>query len=295
MAEDVVTGATRRSLINEYADRKLVFRATTRPYKSRLPFRWTVVNALTPSGATTPTVAFAVLRSGQEQEFFSYGVGQSIPYTNGQTKISTDSDTNQSNARNTNGIEDFVIESISASCSGVRVEYPAADPSLVALVAAGVSDDDVFAAFRGLREIVDPGTLIAPPQATSPFNLEGALYEGLKPNCAIQFQWDRTGIIPIGTLDQIPEGGAKSYLHASGVPDTQNRYRVPEGYAWRQKARPDGDFVARANVTDAVVSPINLISLAGQSATVNAVPSFMYLDVELRVHGLGLSQIGMNA
>ena len=237
------------------------------------------------------TVAFAVLRSGQEREFFSFGVGTAVPFTNATTKIATDSDTNQSNSRNTNGIEDFVIESISASCSGVRVEYLAADAQVVAL---GLTDDDVIAAFRGGRELVDPGTLIAPPQATSPFNLEGALYEGLKSNCAIEFQWDRTGIIPIGTLDQIPEGGAKSYLHASGVPDTANRYRIPEGYAWRQKARPDGDFVTRATITDAVVCPLNLIPPAGVGS-VNSVPAFLYSDVEIRVHGLGLSQIGQNA
>jgi len=288
MALDNVTGATRAALLQEYQDKKLLFRATTRPYKSRLPFQFSVVNAI---GGGAPTVAFAVLRSGQDREFFSYGVGQSIPLTNALTKISTDSDTNQSNARNTNGIEDFVIESISASCSGVRCEYAATDTQVVAL---GLTDDDVIAAFRGQREIVDPGNLIAPPQATSPFNLESAMYEGLKPNAALEFQWDRTGIIPVGTLDQVPEGGAKSYLRASGVPDTANRYRVPEGYAWRAKSRPDGDFVARVTITDAVVVPLNLVPPAGVGGT-NSVPTFLYLDVELRVHGLGLSQIGQNA
>lgn len=288
MAVDQVTGATRAALLQEYSDKKLLFRATTRPYKSRLPFTFSVTN---PIGGATPTVAFAVLRSGQEREFFSFAVGQSVPFTNGSTKIATDSDTNQSNARNTNGIEDFVIESISCSCSGVRAQYADADAQVIAL---GLSDDDVIAAFRGQREIVDPAALLAPPQAVSPFNLESPMFEGLKPNTALEFQWDRTGIIPIGTLDQIPEGGAKSYLRASGVPDTANRYRVPEGYAWRQKARPDGDFVARATVTDAVVVPLNLIAPAGVGNT-NSVPTFLYLDVEMRVHGLGLSQIGQNA
>lgn len=295
-----VSGATRRQLLQEYSDKKMLFRATTRPYKSRLPFRWSVVNPLGASAALpTPLTAFAVLRNNQQQEFFSFGIGQSIPFTQATTKISTAGDTNQSSARNTNGQEDFIVESVSATCGGLRVEY--ADTSTqVANLFTVVTDDDARAAVLGRRSIIDPGTLLAPPQASSPFNLEGALFEGLKPNASVEFQWDRTGIIPIGTLDQVPEGGARSFLHASGSPDTSNRYRIPEGYAWRAKSRPDGDFVCVVSITDAVVCPINLVTLMGYAnpqsgSDQNATPSFLYLDVTMRVHGLGLSQIGMNA
>ena len=296
-----VSGATRRQLLQEYSDKKMLFRATTRPYKSRLPFRWSVVNPLGASAvAPAPALtAFAVLRNNQQQEFFSFGIGQSIPFTQATTKISTAGDTNQSSARNTNGQEDFIVESVSATCGGLRVEYPEA--AQVTNLFTAVTDDDARAAVLGRRSIIDPGTLLAPPQASSPFNLEGALFEGLKPNASVEFQWDRTGIIPIGTLDQVPEGGARSFLHASGSPDTSNRYRIPEGYAWRAKSRPDGDFVCVVSITDAVVCPINLVQLMGYGPATagdlntNATPSFLYLDVTMRVHGLGLSQIGMNA
>ena len=66
MAEDVVTGATRRSLINEYADRKLVFRATTRPYKSRLPFRW-IHYVLAAQDGTRVSVTFMFEESMQKR------------------------------------------------------------------------------------------------------------------------------------------------------------------------------------------------------------------------------------
>jgi hypothetical protein len=280
----------RERILKEYDSKHLVFRATTRPYKSKLSFVWSVVD---PRPAVAPTVAFAVLRKGQELEYFGYGLGAAIPVTPNQTKASgaTDADTNQGDARNTNGVEDFVIESISASSSGVRVQYSPTDTQIVAL---GLTDPDVIAAYAGLRGIVDPGTLIAPPQATSPFNLEDAMFEGLKAVASVRFQWDRAGFIPIGTLDQIPEGGARSFLRASGDPRTDNRYKIPEGYAWRRKSMPDADFVTNVRISDTVVCPINLIAPAGQGATAS-VPINIMQDVILRVHGLGLSSLGENA
>ena len=287
MTEAFVTW--RERILAEYDAKHSVFRATTRPYKSKLPFTWSIVDAK----PAVPNVAFAVLRKGQENEFFGYGLGAAIPVTTTATKAAgaTDADTNQGDGRNTNGVEDFVIESISASSSGVRVQYANTDAQVVALA---LTDPDVIAAFQGLRALVDPGTLIAPPQATSPFSLEDAMFEGLKSVASVRFQWDRAGFIPIGTLDQIPEGGARSFLRASGDPRTDNRYKVPEGYAWRRKSMPDADFVANVRISDTVVCPINLIAPAGQGSLAS-VPQNIYQDVILRVHGLGLTSLGENA
>ena len=292
--DDFVTYRSR--ILAEYQAKKILYRATTRPYKSKLSFVWAVVDAR-PVPAAAPTTAFAVLRRGQENEFFGYGLGEAIPATvatpatPAQTKLSTDADTNQGTGRNTNGVEDFVIESISASSSGVRVQY---SPTDVQVVALALTDPDVIAAFGGLRSLCDPGTLIAPPQATSPFSLEDAMYEQLKTVASVRFQWDRAGFIPIGTLDQIPEGGARSFLRASGDPRTDNRYKIPEGYAWRRKSMPDADFVTNVKISDTVVCPINLIAPAGQGSTAS-VPQNINQDVILRVHGLGLTSLGENA
>ena len=281
----------RDQLLEEYTSKHAIFRATTRPYKSRLPFTWFCVDAR--PTAPPATTAFVVLRKGQVREFFGYGLGAAIPSTTTTTKAdgATEADTNQGDARNTNGVEDFVIESISATSSGYRVEYSPLDTQLVALA---LTDPDVQAAMVGKRAIIDPGTMIAPPQATSPLNLEDAMFEGLKSVASVKFQWDRGGFIPVGTLDQIPEGGARSFLRASGDPRTDNRYTIPEGYAWRRKSLPDADFVTNVSIADTVVCPINLIALAGQGATAS-VPIAIYQDVILRVHGLGLSTLGQNA
>jgi hypothetical protein len=283
----VIEGTTRANLLQEYAAAKISFKVITRPYKSRMPFFWEVSTTAT---TTAAGVSFAVLRSGQEQEFFGFGLGDMIMQTRTTQKRATDSDTNQSTGKSTNGIEDFVIESISCSGSGVRTQYGPADAPLVAL---GIVDPDVLAAFLGARQIKDPASLMSPPQAGSPANLEALLLDGLKSNLSVQLEWDRGTIIPLGTADQIPEGGAKSFLLASGDPRTDNRYKVPEGYSWRAKSRTDGSFMLRATVTDAVVVAINNVILAANGATAS-IPTNLYSDLEFRVHGVGFYSFSNN-
>jgi hypothetical protein len=279
--ENPVVYASRKQLLAEYQKDNALFVATTRPYKSTLYFVWEVVNSAN-------GVAFAVLRAQTTQEWFAYGKGDQIPVIPqvGLFKVATDSDTNLSRGRRTNGVEDFSIEGISATGKENRIRYAAAD------IPAQATDLDVNNAFLGGRAVVDPAAIMEPPQEGSPFNLEALLYEALKPNCAIQFVWDRRNFIPIGTLDQIPEGGAKSYLRASGEPSTSDRYKIPEGYIWRRTDKPDGDFAVQAQITDAVVVPINLVTLPGAMAV--ATPTHLVQAVSMRLHGLGLGQPGQN-
>jgi hypothetical protein len=279
--ENPVVYASRKQLLAEYQKNNELFVATTRPYKSTLYFVWEVVN-------DGNGVAFAVLRAQTTGEWFGYGKGDQIPVVPqiGLFKVATDSDTNQSRGRRTNGVEDFSIEGISATGKETRIVYP------VASVPAQATDNDVKNSFLGGRSVVDPAAIMLPPQEGSPFNLEALLYEALKPNCAIQFVWDRRNFIPIGTLDQIPEGGAKSYLHASGQPSTDNRYKIPEGYIWRRTDKPDGDFAVQGVITDAIIVPIDLVTLPGGMAA--AVPTHLVQAVSMRLHGLGLGQPGAN-
>jgi hypothetical protein len=279
MEENPVIYASRKQLLAEYQKLNTTFVATTRPYKSTVYFPWEVVNSAN-------GVAFAVLRAQTIREFFSYGKDDQITIAPGITKQATASDTNLSRGRRTNGVEDFSIEGISATAKEVRIVYADAD------VPAQATDIDVRAAFKGGRAIADPAIIMSPPQQSSPATLEALLYEALKPSVAIDFVWDQRNFIPIGTLDQIPEGGAKSYLHASGHPSTDNRYKIPEGYIWRRTDKPDGDFVVRATVTDSVVVPISLMVLPGGQAT--ATPQYLIQAVSMRLHGLGLGQPGTN-
>jgi hypothetical protein len=243
----------RNKLIAQYNALNQNYEAKTKPYKSSQQFPFIVIE---PFPATTPVMAHAVLRQNFRAEWFSYKVGDTIPYgPMGVTRVAVESDTNLSKPRQTNGVEDFVIEGISATCKSARVEYPSG-------TFTGTDPDDV-AAYIGQRAIYDPAALASPPQLWSPVNNEMVLFEAMKPLCAIEFEWDRRRVEKVGTLDQIPEGGAKSFLHASGDPRTDNRFRIPEGYLWRREGMPDAEFITRGTIAEAIVVPISLIAPLG--------------------------------
>jgi hypothetical protein len=264
-------------LIDQYNALNTPYEAKTKPYKSSQQFLWNVVDAV-PVGAIT--MAHAILRLNTQVTWFGYKLGDNLAYgPAGTTRIAVESDTNLSKPRQTNGVEDMVIEGISATCKSGRVQY-------TTTIFTGTDPDDI-AAYTGLRAIYDPAALAASPQLWSPLNGEMVLFEAMKPLTAIEFEWDRRRVEKIGTLDEIPEGGAKSFLHASGDPRTDNRYRIPEGYLWRREGMPDSEFITRGTVAEAVVVPISLVATQG-GATLQ-LPLALFIDVTVRLHGLALA------
>ena len=255
------------------------YQARTKPYKSTQQFQWVVADKF----PGTATMAHAILRAGGEVLWFGYKLGDQIPFGPG-TKLANETDTKLSTPRHTNGVDDMIIEGISATCKGARVDYTAATYT--------GTDSDAIQAYLGNRQIYDPAALAAPPQLWSPLNGEMVLFEALKPNCTVEFEWDRQRIEKIGTLDEIPEGGAKSFLRASGDPRTDNRYRIPEGYLWRREGLPDAEFVTRGRTPEAIVVPISLIATQGGSTL--QLPNNLWLDVAVRLHGLVLSNPSQN-
>lgn len=281
----------RNVVLNRYNDTKQNYLAYTRPYKSTLSIAFQCVD-FNPAG-TDPvdsTMCHAKAASGQMLEWFSYGVGEPIPFlADGTQRIATESDTNVSKGRQTNGVETMIIEGLSASARSVRVQY--ASTLDLASAALTVTDPAVQNAYFGKTFLMDPAALIAPPQALSPFNYEQALFEAVKGHIAVEFEWDRSRIIKIGTLDEVPEGGAKSYLRASGVPSTDNRYFAPEGYVWERQGLPGSEFIARGRLVDNVVIPMNLVGLGGSSSITasSRLLRYVYLDITLRAHGLAVT------
>lgn len=288
-------GTTRERLLQEYEnDKAQIGRASTRPYKSRLPFRWAVVNPI--PNAAPSAAAFAKLLAGTSQDFFGFGLqAPNVAWTPTFNKKITLADTNQTAGHNTNGVEDFCIESMSHSLGGVRAEYDPTQQAASFPALNLLTDADAIAAFLGQREIVDPGNLLAPPQLTSPFNLEVPMHRSARSNMSINFLWDNKNQLQVGTLDQLPEGAGQSYLAANGTPEVANRYKIPEGYAWRAKSRTDGDFIVRVNVEDTIVCPFNTVSLMNAVPAVTPVPNALHMDLIIRVHGIGFTKIGSNA
>lgn len=294
MAMENSSFRTQRSrVLQAYKEAQIPFDAGTKPYKSTLPLVFTVVE---PHPTAAPTMAHAVARAGQVLTFFGYGLGDAIPSGLAgvagldATRISDESDTNLSKAKNTNGAEDFIIEGVSATHKGIRIAYPVADGVVTAFGAEVVSDVDVIGAYTAGGEVYDPGSIASPPQVMSPFNLEAGLFEAIKPAMQFTFEFDRRNIIEIGTLDEVPEGASKSFLRASGDPRTDNRYKVPEGYLWRKEGQTDSEFVCRLQLRQAVVVPISLIAgLLGLTPLTRPIPTRIIVDITLRLHGLSVA------
>jgi hypothetical protein len=273
----------RRRMIESYKAAGEPFSASTKPYKSTVSFFYTTVNYI-PAAST----AWMIAGTGQNLDYFGYKIGDNVPGNNVPApgyRSATEGDTNLSKARTTNGAEDFVIEGMSASHSSTRLNFGIG----LGISPPNITDQDgVGGALGALIPMVDPASLYAPPQVFTPFNLEDAIYRALAPNIALEFQWDRGKIVKIGTLEQIPEGAANSYLRSSGEPSTNDRYRIPEGYLWRREGQPDSEFIVRGTLTQPVAIPI--LAVLGPSATTpfNVLPGYTVLDCVMRLHGLSV-------
>lgn len=282
MLENPLFLTSRKEILDEYAKRGARFSAYTRPYKSTLQLQFQAVQAY---GATTQ---FLVAQSGQRLEWFSYGVGEPVPYgRSGQQRTALEDDTNVSKGRNTNGVEDFVIEGMSASCSRVRMDYNTTDATITNPIVQQALGVGVAASTAPQVPIIDPAALFVPPQIQSPLNLENALYNAVAPLMSIEFEWDRSRIIKIGTLDEIPEGGARSFLRSAGDPRVDNRYKIPEGYVWRRQGMPDSEFIVRGVLQDSLVVPVSNVTFPGGGAA--SVPANVFLDITFRLHGLAVT------
>lgn len=281
MAEQFQT--QRERLLKLYADAKIPFVATSKPYKSTLYLPFEIADTVT--GAAS-TVSHIVFRKGTTLQFFGYGLNDPIPDGVGGTTPATDAETNQQKGTRTNGAEDFVIEGVSFTAASKRVETVV--PNGVTL-----TDSDVEGFYAGTVDGLDPAAIARPPQVDSPFNLEEALLMAVAPFMSITFQWDQQRIDKVGTMDQIGEGGAKSFLRANGEPLNANRYKIPEGYLWRRDGEPDSQFVSIVKLERSVVVPISAIAIFGATA-VDTVPEAGAIRLTMRVHGLRVTVPSQN-
>lgn len=283
MATEFLT--QRQKVMAAYAKTDQPFTASTKPYKSTVTFSFNAVNQI-----TAATTVWYTAPAGVPVTWFGYKLADVVPSTGAQVvgtvayRPANEADTNISKARTTNGAEDFIIEGMSASCRSLRAGFAGASGAPTAITDANVTN-----CLLGNLPIYDPGAMYLPPQLQSPFNLENGLFRHLGPYVAVEFEWDRSRIVKMGTLDQIPEGAANSYLRASGEPSTNDRYRIPEGYIWRREGEPDSEFITRGTLQDVICVPALRVAVP-TTATVADVenPLLVNIDVVLRLHGLSV-------
>lgn len=280
----------RKKVLAAFEQAKEPFLANTKPLKSYQQLRASVVDVQNPAG--NPLTGFFLFARGQTLTFFGYGEDEAVPYGQAQgalsgTRVANEADTNLSRGKQTN-TEDFIIEGISCSCRGTRISYPTAS------IPVTYVNPSVLNALQGAGALLDPGSVVSPPQVNSPFNLENVMFEAVKPYISFELKWDKKRIEQLGTLDQVPEGAAKSFLRSSGTPRTDNRYKIPEGYLWRRQGEPDSLFTIRATLQEDVLVPINLVPLSPAAGALNVAPNFAYVELLMRLHGLAIAVPSQN-
>lgn len=281
----------RKTVADEWAAAGKAYLCNFRPYKSTLQLVGTVLAPI-PAGGTL-TQAHLIFKAGQQLDFFGYGRGDLIDYgPPGVQRKATPGDTNLLKGGETHN-EDFVIEGVSLSSPGKRVAYQL-DVGHTNLDLLGSTDPDVLGMYSGKTAVVDPAALIQPPQVNSPFNLEDAILEACLPYMTYELVFDDRRVEDLGTLDQVPEGGGKSFLKAHGDPRVDNRARFPEGYVWRKTGSPDQNMIMRVRLENPVAIPISLVLLAAASAVTNAIPTHVLIDICARTHGVAFAVPSQN-
>lgn len=265
----------RNKVLDLYSKAGQPFIASTQPYHSTRTLRWHIVDVDITNG-----VAFAVARDGQNLDFFTYGVGDRITLGSVANLAATEAETNLAKGKSTNGASDFIIEGVGMHARAMCVTY--ADSSSPMVIA---SDTDVLAGLAGQLPIIDPASIVMPPQGQSPANLEEPLFQSVMPFLSLEFEWDRKRTEKLGVCDILPQAGARSYLRTNGDPRSDNRYRIPEGYIWRRDGEPDGEFAARVSLERTVICPINLRALLTNPATFKS-PDYIDVELVMRVYGL---------
>lgn len=277
----------RRRLLEAYAKNGQEIIAHTIPYHSVGVFKFDIVDWTT---TPAPGVAMAVARRNQQVTFFNYGVGDQVFLGGTGNSQATEAETNLAKGNSTNGAQDYVIEGIGFHCRGMRVVYSGTPLTNISALTA---DADVEAAWLGNNAIFDPAALATPPQMQSPFNLEQGLFQALLGQASIQLLFDRKRVEKIGTLDLLPQAGAQSYLRANGAPESDNRYRIPEGYLWRKDGQPDCELEVDVALQRPVVVPINATQLWNESPN-SVVPTSIYLECVVRLFGLAIDMPSQN-
>lgn len=288
----------RKLLIDGYVAKGGAFVAQTKPYKSTATIMFDVVDAY---GGPPATMAHAVAARQQEVRWFDFAQGQNVndPLA-GRGFPAPGSWTNQGKASETNGNADMVIEGISVSYRPPRFIYdPTADAPPSPLSSAYVKTMYFGIGSPGADPVpvvvVDPAALASPPQLGSPFNLEQAIAAAIAPSLYLLLQWNKEQTEYIGSADEIPEGGARSYLRANGQPRVDNRYKIPEGYLWRHPGEVDSQFNVLGRLGEGLVVPLNAIPLFAQTPADITLPTKIAVDIVMRVHGIQLRRPSTNA
>lgn len=275
----------REKLIDEAGRGNRASKVSSLPLRSTLSIKWLPYDAL-PTGAGNIKMCHLVAEAGQQLNFFAYAMGDAIPDGLGSTRVSSELDTNMELARSISG--DAAIDSLSMACAGHRIKYATAPGDL--------STPVVQRAYLGTARSFDPAALMKPRQADSPMNLEEGLFGAIRSASLVELVFGGgTKTVKLGVADEIPDGGARSYLRATGENRFDNRKYFREGIRLKSDNTPESKFSVRMTLMQDIVVPVDLVlglyGTAGNAVEFSAIAT----DIVLRMHGIILSAADVGA
>lgn len=260
------------------------------PFKAyTLPLYSTAALVFEYAAGTATSNGFAVCPEGTEVNFFHYGMSSNISTglaAPNNTRTATEYDTNLTEASKTPSNMDFAIEMVTVSALPPRIAFTGIP---------GVSDTRVLDAFRGFTPLNDVAGLWAPSQLYSPFNLEHLFDQVLRQAVTLSLHWgDNRSNDPLGMLDGMHDGRARSYLRAAGIPEHTNGLYQPEGHLWfGTKPGSDSKLTMKMRVQRNIVIPVSPVLWPG--GEVITAPSRIVVDYRVNLHGLGCVPLGSNS
>lgn len=232
-----------QQLLKEYREKGRPFLFQTRPYHSTITIAATFVPLLLGTSAL-------VIKKDQRIRCFDYAINDMRDDGFGGDMKATFADTNLTKPRQTNGTEDFVINSVRTSVRSVRVKFTDTLP--------GVTDPIVIGAFAGRKHMLDIGANYRPPQLDSPLRLEDSLGGFLRNFLSMAFVFDGEQNTRIGLASQTPDFQAASLLKSAGLPTESNKFELPEGWLWRKTGKDhDTELSMFCVVEDDIVYVVN--------------------------------------
>jgi hypothetical protein len=286
--QDLQYSQTQRArVLREFESEGHPYEVNTKPYHSTQTLEGRVVHFDGPN-----QFAWLIFEK-QTLHFFSYGIGDRVPFGNFERRANG-ADTNLSRAKSTNGAAEVVIEGLGFGMRGVRYVDSAGAPvspinatgAAAFMATAPPTDPHVVAAIAGQCPVIDPGSILLPPQVYSPFNLEDAIFNGLIGYMSVVIEWDRKRVERLGSVDIMPQGSARSLLRSNGVPTSKNVFCVPEGLLWRRDGQTDSELECRVTLEEDCVAVPLVLNQDPQDATDIVAPSHIYLDIVARLYGL---------
>lgn len=270
------------TLLQQYRDRGRDFLFNSRPYWSTI----TVVGYVTDPFYTNK--AHVVIPRNQRIQAFDFGIGQNRPDGFGGFLLANYSDTNLTQARHTNGTEDVVIQSLRVSVRDVRGLFPSPLPFTV-------TDPVVTRAYAGRAPIMDISSAVRPAEFDSPARLEDSLGRLIRPRLSMAFVWDGEQTTRIGLASHCPDQQSASLLTSAGLPTENNRYDLPEGWAWlKTGSQQDTELNLQVATEEDTVFVISGTPVVGTNPQAYLFPSRVAIDLLVEVGGFTLKYESQN-